>query len=199
MKKTLDSPWSFRIAMLVFMASGLGSVAQGETWWVNNETGRDTLDGLCAGPKGDGVHGPFASFQRAVSAMKTSDRLEIANTSRPYRQLLFIPKGGTPDAPLVVEGHGATIDGLDVVPAAQWRPEPDGTFSTPFRTNANKLESVKDVMTWIGAPQIWFVDGQAAPNAKSSEKLAKTPGGFYWNKGEHRLYFKREKDGASAH
>jgi hypothetical protein len=176
--------------MLVFVASGLCTVALGETWWVNNESGRDTFDGLCALPKGDGVHGPFATFKRAVSAMKTSDRLEIANTSHPYREVLFIHKGGTPDAPLVVEGHGATVDGLDVVPATQWKPEPDGTFSTPFRTNANKLERVKDVMTWIGAPQIWFVDGQAAPNAKSSEELAKTPGGFYWNKGEHRLYFK---------
>lgn len=34
------------------------------------------------------------------------------------------------------------------------------------------------------------MDGQAAPNAKSREELAKTAGGFYWNKGEHRLYFK---------
>jgi hypothetical protein len=176
--------------LLAWMASGLGNAARGETWWVNNETGRDSFDGRSASPKGDGVHGPFATVKRAVAALKTSDRLEIANTARPYRELIAISKGGTPEAPLVVDGHGATVDGLDAVPAAEWRPEPGGTFWVPFATNANKLERVKDVMTWIGAPQIWFVDGQAAPNAKSAAELAHRPGGFYWNKGQHRLYFK---------
>jgi len=200
MKKVVGS-WSIRVAAVVFIVSLLCAAALGETWYVNNETGQDTFDGLSAEALrrpavrtpglGDGVHGPFATFKRAISTLKTSDRLEIARTSRPYREMLMLGGvGGTPDKPLVVEGNGATIDGLDVVPAAQWKAEPDGTFSTPFKTNANKLERVKDVMTWIGAPQIWFVDGQPAPNAKSAEDLAKSPGGFYWNKGEHKLYLK---------
>jgi hypothetical protein len=180
----------FRTALFAVAACGWCAGARGDTWWVNNETGRDNFDGRSAEAKGDGVHGPFATFKRAAAALKTSDRLEIANTSRPYREILSISKGGVPDAPLVVDGHGATIDALGLVPAAQWKAEPDGLFSTPFATNANKLERVKDVMTWIGAPQIWFVDGQPAANAKSPQELSALATGFYWNKGEHRLYFK---------
>ena len=182
----------FGVAMLAVAVavSGWCAMAPGETWWVNNETGRDSFDGRSAEPQGDGVHGPLATFKRAASVLRISDRLEIAKTSRPYREILTISKGGVPDAPLVVDGHGATIDALDVVPAAEWKSEPDGLFSTRFATNANKLERVKDVMTWIGAPQIWFVDGRPAPNAKSRQELAAMASGFYWNKGEHRLYFK---------
>jgi len=46
MMKRVDGPWAFRVAMLVFVTFGLCPVALGETWWVNNETGRDTFDGL---------------------------------------------------------------------------------------------------------------------------------------------------------
>jgi hypothetical protein len=182
--------WYLRIALVVGSAFSLCAVSAGETWFVNNESGRDTYDGRSAESKGDGVHGPFATLKRAVSALGASDRLEIIKTALPYREVLSIAKGGTPDRPVVVDGHGATIDGLGLVPAPQWKPEADGTFSTEFRTNANKLERVKDVMTWIGSPQIWFVDGRPAPNVTSRAELAATPGGFYWNKGEHRLYYR---------
>ena len=177
-------------AVLAVAACGWCVVAGGETWWVNNETGRDDFDGRAAKPQGDGIHGPLATLRRAAAVLKTSDRLEIAKTSRPYREILAISKGGVPEAPLVVEGHGATIDALGPVPAAQWKSEPEGLFSTPFTTNANKLERVQDVLSWIGSPQIWFVDGRPAANAKTPRELAAMASGFYWNKGEHRLYFK---------
>jgi hypothetical protein len=174
--------------LLAFLLALAAEAASGATWYVNNVVGADAYDGTSAVPDGMG-HGPVATLAAAAGRLRTSDRLEIANTGKSYRGGLALNHaGGTPEAPLVVDGHGATIDGLDVVPASAWQTEADGTLSIPFLTYANKIEADPAVTTWISRPQIWFVDGKPAPNAVVRNVIP--PGGFYWQKSIHRLYFR---------
>jgi hypothetical protein len=177
-----------RTAFLTLLLALAAPAARAATWYVNNTLGADTNDGASPAPDGRG-HGPFATLAAAAARLQTSDRLEIANTGKSYRGFLNLNRaGGTPEAPLVVDGHGATIDGLDAVPASAWQAEADGTFSIPFFTYANKIEADPAVTTWIGRPQIWFVEGRPAPNATMRDAIP--PGGFYWHKPTHRLYFR---------
>lgn len=91
-----------------------------ESIHVNNLTGSDDGDGS--------RERPFATLYKACRVVPTSGRIEVANTGKPYRMpyksadvsqsygyRLF--RGGTPEKPLIVEGNGATISGLAVVPA----------------------------------------------------------------------------------
>ena len=164
-----------------------------ETIHVNNLTGSDDGDGS--------RERPYATLYKACRMVPVSGRIEVANTGKPYQMpyksadvsqsygyRLF--RGGTLEKPLIVEGNGATISGLAVVPAEAWKAVPETRlFRLPFYPMSNRLKNDKKIQHWLEVPRIWFVDGGAAPNCRDREELLKTPGGFQWNKAEKLVYF----------
>ena len=144
---------------------------------------------------------PYATLYKACRMVPVSGRIEVANTGKPYQMpyksadvsqsygyRLF--RGGTLEKPLIVEGNGATISGLAVVPAEAWKAVPETRlFRLPFYPMSNRLKNDKKIQHWLEVPRIWFVGGGAAPNCRDREELLKTPGGFQWNKAEKLVYF----------
>jgi hypothetical protein len=181
------------ISAILFALLTLSSVlCAGEdvrTIYVNNQIGDDKFDGLAAAPGDDGKVGPFKSIGMAFARAQTSCRIEIANTGLPYPGGNTLHKaGGTAEQPLIIDGHGATISGLAVVPADKWTKLDNGFRETDFYPMSNFLKGYKEIQCWIGTPQIWWLSDEAAPNCKNEEELKNTPGGFYWNKPLKKLW-----------
>ena len=100
--------------------------------YVDNILGSDKHDGLSPKPTGSN-HGPVGTMAKAVSLLKTSDRLNIANTGKPYRDSIHLfQQGGTPEKPAIIEGNGAIMEGLETVRPSEWTVEPDGLLSIPW-------------------------------------------------------------------
>ena len=157
--------------------------------YVNNTTGNDTFDGLKPEPGNDGKSGPFATIGKAFASVSTSDRIEIANTGKPYKGgNTLVAAGGTAEKPLIINGNGALISGLDQIPKDQWTTIRKGIVATKFWPMSNFLKSYAPIQHWIGSPQIWWLDNKPAPNCTNEEQLNSTSGGFYWNKPFKQLW-----------
>lgn len=165
--------------------------------FVNNERGNDRWDGLAPEPGLEGERGPFRTIQKAFDSVRLSDRIDIANTGIPYQGGNRLSRiGGTPERPMVIEGNGAVICGLDRIPPERWKWVDDRVFSTDFWPMSNVLKGHKDFPFWIGTPQIWWVEDQPAPNVRSEVELRNTPGAFFWNKAEKTVWFNLPADQA---
>ncbi|HEV7406796.1 MAG TPA: hypothetical protein VGO11_27855 [Chthoniobacteraceae bacterium] len=84
-------------------------------YFVNNETGDDQANGLTP-------ERAVRSLRKGVSLLKPGDSLHLAVTSQPYRETLQLGDdfGGVPGKPIIIEGHGATIDGCDPLRLDGW-------------------------------------------------------------------------------
>ncbi len=183
--------WMACLAVLLACAGAClaGEARQPRTLYVNNVTGSDRFDGLRPDPAGDGVSGPFASIAKAFASVETSDRIEIANTGKPYAGgNTLVKAGGTATQPLVINGNGAVISGLGRVPKEKWSVVRQGIVATEFWPMSNLLKGYRPIQHWIGSPQIWWLDGRPAPNCTSEEELLRTEGGFYWNKPRRQVW-----------
>lgn len=173
--------------MILLVLSG-GVFAAG-TVYVDNVRGDDRNDGS--------KERPVACVQKGLDLLEDSGTLEVVNTGKPYQRPypgekgkgLYIRKGGTFDAPLRINGNGAVLTGLAVIPPEKWTPAEGGLLSLPFWPMSNMYKGYRKQNYWLDAPQIWWVDGEAAPNCKSLDELRGTPGGFWWNKAEKRVLF----------
>lgn len=154
--------------------------------YVNNLLGSDSLDGKAPHP--GGKSGPFRTIQRALNVAGTAGRIDIANTGLPYKSGNRLTTGGHPGAPLVIEGNGAVICGLEDMPAKEWQPAGPGMYKRSFWPMSNYLKLDKTYTTWPGAPQVWWLNGRPARNCSSLEMLRHTPGGFWWNKEEKNVW-----------
>ncbi len=188
-----------RTVLLGVLACALSVSASGATIYVNNLTGDDTLDGLSATVAGDS--GPVASIERAFALVKTSDRVEIANTGVPYQRSypgvrgssLVPAAGGTAEQMLVVNGNAAVMSGLAVIPEDAWTAE-DGLLFLPFWPMSNQFKGYTQIDHWLDDTHIWWVDGKLAPNAHSMAELRATPGAFWWDRTNKRVLFHKPGD-----
>jgi len=156
--------------MLSFLPQTVSAAAD---VYVDNINGLDSCDGS-TDTKGAGSVGPVASLERANALLKPGARLILCNTGTPYRGSINLTrKGGTPTAPLVVEGNGATIEGLQETKPAQW-------------------ERVSEDIVFIKweAPWGFFVvaDGATPKWGKSATELQ--PGESFGDYNQHRGYFR---------
>ena len=174
----------------MILAVGLTAATAGPApIYVDNIRGNDTYDGS--------RERPFASLEKACRQVRTSGRIEVVNTGKPYqmpydgpgRHGLRLRTGGTPDAPLVVEGNGAEISCLAVIPATAWTREEERIYSLPFDPMSNMFRRDRTKDYWLDGTPIWFVDGRPAPNLHDRKTLKKTPGGFWWNKKERKVLY----------
>jgi hypothetical protein len=175
-----------RVAALVMLMATAWRPCAARTVYVNNVRGSDQADGLA--PRLAAGHAPVLTLAKAVSLLRTSDTMVIANTGKPYRGAIHLFKqGGTPARPLVIEGNGAIIEGLGAVRPEDWRKEPDGLLSTPWGH-------------WLGFAA--FVNGRVPAHmveVKSRPAFADVaPGTGAWCSDEKRGYFRLPQGKALA-
>ena len=172
-------------------AAACGAFSLGAaTIYVDNVKGNDSNDGSQAKP--------VASIEKGLSLLKKSDRLEVApNNGKPYRRpypgtygkSYSVKFGGTAEKPMVINGNGAVISGLSVIPQKVWSKCPDGLYKMPFWPMSNMYRIYKKQDYWLPEAKIFFVDGKRQKNCLSKDELKKTPGAFWWSRSEKSLYY----------
>jgi hypothetical protein len=170
-----------RLGLLATLAVGAlfaATPASATDIFLNNLLGSDAFDGSAPKP-GKPPAGPVATLARACELLEKSDRLIMANTGKPYRGTLALSKGGTPGKPMVIEGNGATIEGLDATKPEEWTVGENGLVSTAWDAPWGFSVVVNRRMSTI---------------AQSLEGLA--PGASVWVENEKRGYY-RLRDGQS--
>ncbi len=97
-------------------------------FYVDNVNGKDDHDGLSA-VVADG-HGPLHTINLALRKAGAGDTIHLADTGVMYRQVinLYEHPGGKEGAPLVIDGHGATLTGADVASPEGWQTYQGGTL-----------------------------------------------------------------------
>ncbi|WP_232766891.1 right-handed parallel beta-helix repeat-containing protein [Geminisphaera colitermitum] len=82
----------------------------------------------------------------ASAQARPGDTLWLAPGSGPYREELFIPRSGTPDAPITIEGNGNEITGFDIV---AFSPERIANVTTdyPFVLRHHGVRIPEDALT----------------------------------------------------
>ena len=114
-----------RAAGLTVLAAMAAGSLSARTVHVDNVRGDDARDGAVAGTA-------VRSLARGVSLCGPGDVLSLAASEIPYSEgLVFSGKGGTPAAPITVEGNGAVLSGLRAVGGEEWREAGPGLFLLP--------------------------------------------------------------------
>ncbi|MCE5239902.1 right-handed parallel beta-helix repeat-containing protein [bacterium] len=99
---------SLPIALLLSLAS---LTAHAATYRVDGDAGDDANDGLAA---------PFKTIARGLRDLKPGDTLLLTKLSHPYRESIPVMVHGTREAPIIIDGGGATISGADPAPKDGW-------------------------------------------------------------------------------
>jgi hypothetical protein len=162
-----------RMYVLVAMAiAWLAQPAIAATWYVDNMIGSDDLNGRTAAPRsGDG---PFRTIAMALAVAGKGDRVELAATPVPYRELISLsgPRHqGFVDRPFTIAGNGAVLDGTVVAEFGGWQPVGGDLFAMRPRrltyqqlfSNAEPLERVTvvdagDAIESSLQPKQWMLD-----------------------------------------
>jgi hypothetical protein len=122
----------------------LPAVAHARTWYVNNVVGSDELTGTTVDFDED--NGPFKTIAMALHVAGPGDRIELAATDAPYRELVRLsgPRHqGLSDRPFVINGNGATLDGTVVAEFGGWQPVGQSVFALrPRRLTFQQLFAV---------------------------------------------------------
>lgn len=75
----------------------------------------------------DGVAKPVKSIARAIRLVRPGDTIHLKPIV--YRDwAAFYDKQGEPDRPIILDGHGATLDGCDPLEPSAWKEETPGLF-----------------------------------------------------------------------
>ena len=191
-KRANSRNFFLRLNILIFIGIillPLSNTLVAMTFYVDNVKGNDRNDGS--------AETPFASIEHGLAKLNTSDQLEVINTGKPYQRPypgkkgrgLSIKAGGTLGNPLIINGNGAVITGLSIVPLEKWQKKNTRFYALPFWPMSNMYKGYKSQNYWLDEPQIWWVNGQAAKNCKNAEALAENPGGFWWDKANKEVVF----------
>ncbi|HEY9248139.1 MAG TPA: right-handed parallel beta-helix repeat-containing protein [Rariglobus sp.] len=191
----LSSALLLLIGLFLSASPRLHASTHREIYYVNNVAGSDEYDGMSQSPGAD-RSGPFATIAKALKACGVGARIELANTGVDYRERVAISglKKGLADSPLSINGNGAYVSGLVVVPADRWvllkedvyyflnqKTDETGKVAYEKMPTNNWLLNMKH-QGWFEAkevPEIFFLDGKPAPSTRSLADIA--PGGFFYD------------------
>ena len=196
-------------ALLSGMTNACAELAPRQILYVDNRVGSAEYNGSLPTPDADKKNGPYASIMQALRSCGAGARIEIANTGIDYRESVNISglKKGLAEAPLVIDGHGAVVNGLMPVATKQWEHLRDDIYYFANRVGGvdYKPRGWFDKKTgdfyygpmprniWVGtgrtgwytenaapkAPQIFLINGKPGPNVVKLEELP--PGGFFYD------------------
>ena len=140
------------------------SQACAREFFVNNVDGNDSNDGFASAP--------FKSIQQAANLADAGDSIFLMPTKEPYRQpQVSFRKSGTANMPIVLDGRGAILSGLQVSMPEQWKELGGGMYSTRFVTD------VPIDATWYEKFNLVFFDQK--PGLKSVSKDKIEPYGYF--------------------
>ncbi|MBM4000896.1 MAG: right-handed parallel beta-helix repeat-containing protein [Planctomycetes bacterium] len=168
----------------VCMALAIGptvKTAVGRDLFVNNESGDDANDGLSSDASGQ-RKGPFRSIARALRAARNGDHIHIAKTETAYRESLTLQAerhGGVENRPFVIEGHGAVLDGADILSPDQW----EAAGPDLFRCSVERKSS-----------HVLFLDGKPAQRRRAAPGETDPPNldPLEWCLHDGQIYFRVE-------
>lgn len=108
-------------ATLAVLLACMAAAAHCAEYYVDPSVGGDDLDGLARVREGE-KGGPFKTISRAIKAARAGDTIHLTPSEKPWRQMadFYGCKGGEPDRPIVLDGHGVTLTGADPCPSDGW-------------------------------------------------------------------------------
>jgi hypothetical protein len=115
-----------RLQQIVWLlVLSVASSASARDIFVNNLAGDDGFLGTLPATRAGDNDGPVATINRALELVQPGDRIIVAKTSQPYKEMLSLSSAkhcGSPAQPFVIEGGGATLDGSQPIPHEAWEP-----------------------------------------------------------------------------
>lgn len=138
----MDKPILSVVVVLVLVASG----AHGAEVYVNPTTGDDSADGLS--PMVQGRSGPHRTISRAVRLAGPGDTVHLAKAVY-HESVNLTGKSGERGKPLVIDGHGAVIEGARDVDPATWQEVAPGLY----RNTALFGQPLRRLEEWVWR---WF-------------------------------------------
>lgn len=162
------------LALMVVISCSAVLAADNRTEiWVHNLQGDDAHPGT--------RERPLATVDAAIKRLEPGTTLHVMPTEKPYPGDIRIEVSGTPEARILIDGHGSLISGRRRLPADAWKDEGDGIHSRPLPNNAWGMSS-----HWEGGfPLVWF-DGEPGRNVTSREELEPRSYFLYKNRREMR-------------
>jgi len=111
------------VVLSLIVAAPFSSIVVARDIYVNNSLGRDEMDGRSATVELSGT-GPVQTIRRALHLAEKGDRIILAKTDEPYREMISLSSArhsGFRRQPFEIVGSGAVLDGTRPVPPDQWR------------------------------------------------------------------------------
>jgi len=149
--------------------------------FVDNVAGDDLRDGARA--ESTGGSGPVRTLKRALELAHAGDHLRLANRGVPYREPISLSAAhhcGNDVSPFVIDGQGATLDGLTPVSHDAWEPYRGAVFR--FRPAKKTYQQL-------------FLDGKPAAQRKlaSTDRALPALGPLEWCRHDGFIYFRVEE------
>ena len=111
-----------RLLFAILTAAALaGRPATAATIYVDNVLGDDLLDGIQ--PARTSGSGPVRTLRKALRICHAGDRIVLANSGEPYREMIGLSTAdhcGSALSPFIIDGQGAVLEGADPVPGEAW-------------------------------------------------------------------------------
>lgn len=126
--------WRDRLARLgagvAFIIAALGgpvcpAPAEGRDLYVDPTSGDDAADGLSA--LAQGTSGPKKTIAAGVRLALPGDTLHLAHAVY-HESIDLTGRSGEPGKPLVIDGHGAVLDGLRAIDVNAWKEVAPGLY-----------------------------------------------------------------------
>ncbi|MEI7731148.1 MAG: right-handed parallel beta-helix repeat-containing protein [Verrucomicrobiota bacterium] len=161
-----------RWMMLLVVGPALTALAR--DIYVDPDHGQDTFNGL-AQTVAASPAGPVKTIARGIALAKAGDTVHLANLNRPYHESILLNKrSGAPGKPLIIDGHGATLTGVEPLDPKAWVDLGDGLYrSDSLFATVRGDDAVLLRMFFIFKGQIQYMDrvskGARAPFKKPGE------------------------------
>ena len=136
-----------RLALGAFCGCLLAATAR--DIFVHPVTGADTANGLAAAVTG--TNGPVQSIARGLKLAGPGDTVHLAPVV--FREsALFHNRSGAPGRPLVLDGHGATLEGSDPLLPADWAQVAPGLYRNARLLKADDFILIRWFFLFDGRP-----------------------------------------------
>ena len=116
------------VCFLLLSVLTAGASAHGQTPPPESALGRDLhVDPVRGDDSQDGGTHPVKSIQRAIGLARAGDTIHLS-PGRYFESAVFSSKSGEAGRPIVLDGHGAIIDGSDPINPTEWDSLGDGLY-----------------------------------------------------------------------
>jgi len=172
------------LALGACCGSLLAGSAVARDLYVNPATGAAAANGLAASPAGS--NGPVKTIARGLKLAGPGDTIHLAPVVF-KESATFHNRSGEPGRPIVLDGHGATLDGSDPLNPADWQETATGLYRNDHLLKADDFALIRWFFIFDGRMSHMgrCSKGTRAP-FKKPEDLQ--PGEWSFSAAEHAFY-----------